>query len=546
MAWIRELPGWPVRGDVAAQCGENLSRHQCPASRHYNYGVRIFVFCSRSLLAGLEGLQGMRVHSPSSRSGSRIYLSLWDVFWALVCPILALYLRDVDLHFDADWSAVVYYWVLSAGFAILAFFAFRLQDGMTRYFSVHEALDIVEAVLFAELMTFAVLFTLTRLDGIPRSIPLVHGLLLAVGLLAARVFVRIMASEDNEPPEHHFRRERIILIGANRFASSFIQLLKAYAPQQQRVIAVLDENAAMIGRAISGVQILGAPHEVEAIISEFAIHGISTDRIIIAGEVDFLSPPVLHELERICKKRQIELTFLPRMIGVSERKPSNAPVVISEPVASSPSFALPPVFRLKRWIDIVGSLVLLVLLLPLLVLAALLVLLDVGRPIFFWQERLGWKGRSFLIYKFRTLRAPFDSAGNPTLGSRQPSAVGRFLRATRLDELPQLLNVLFGEMSLIGPRPLLPEDQPANTSRRLAVRPGISGWAQINGAKLVTKEQKEQLDEWYVRNASLLLDLWIMMMSIKVLLRGRVSSQEISADTEQVQSKNIGFEANLR
>jgi lipopolysaccharide/colanic/teichoic acid biosynthesis glycosyltransferase len=105
--------------------------------------------------------------------------------------------------------------------------------------------------------------------------------------------------------------------------------------------------------------------------------------------------------------------------------------------------------------------------------------------------------------------------------------------------------VLFGEMSLIGPRPLLPEDQPAK-SRRLSVRPGISGWAQVNGAKLVTKEQKEQLDEWYVRNASLLLDLWIMMMTIKVLLRGRVSSQEISADTEQVQSKNIGFEANLR
>jgi hypothetical protein len=72
----------------------------------------------------------MRVHSPSSRSGSRIYLSLWDVFWALVSPILALYLRDVDLHFDADWSAAVYYWVLSAGFAILAFFAFRLQDGI--------------------------------------------------------------------------------------------------------------------------------------------------------------------------------------------------------------------------------------------------------------------------------------------------------------------------------------------------------------------------------------------------------------------------------
>src|SRR5262249_11519037 len=123
------------------------------------------------------------------------------------------------------------------------------------------------------------------------------------------------ASEDNEPPEHQYRRERIILIGANRFTSSFIQLLNAYAPQQQRVIAVLDEDAAMIGRAISAVQVLGAPHELEAIVSEFAIHGIGTDRIVIAGEADFLSAPVLHEARPIRKKRKIKLTVFPRMIG---------------------------------------------------------------------------------------------------------------------------------------------------------------------------------------------------------------------------------------
>jgi lipopolysaccharide/colanic/teichoic acid biosynthesis glycosyltransferase len=479
----------------------------------------------------------VRVHSPTSRSGSRIYLSIWDLFWALVSPIAALYLRDVDIQSNADWSVIASYWVLSAGFAILAFFAFRLQDGMTRYFSVHEALDIAEAVLFAELMTFAVLFTLTRLDGIPRSMPLVHGLLLAGGLLAARVFMRIVASEDNEPPEHQYRRERIILIGANRFASSFIQLLNAYTPQQQHVIAVLDEQPSMIGRAISGVQVLGAPHELEAIVGEFAIHGIGTDRIVIAGEADFLSAPVLHEIERFCKKRQIELSFLPRMIGVSERKPTIPAAVRSEPVESGPTFALPAFFRLKRWIDIVGSLVLIVLFFPLLVLAGVLVLLDVGPPIFFWQERLGRKGRPFLIYKFRTLKAPFDSSGQLTAGSRRPSAVGQFLRATRLDELPQLLNVLFGEMSMIGPRPLLPEDQPSNTSIRLSVRPGISGWAQLNGAKLVSKEEKQKLDEWYVRNASLWVDLQIIMMTFKVILKGRVSSEEILADTEQVRSK---------
>ena len=97
-------------------------------------------------------------------------------------------------------------------------------------------------------------------------------------------------------------------------------------------------------------------------------------------------------------------------------------------------------------------------------------------------------------------------------------------------------------MSLIGPRPLLPEDQPSNTSIRLSVRPGISGWAQVNGAKLVTKEEKEKLDEWYVRNASLWVDLQIIIMTITVILKGRVSSEEILADTEQVRSKNVGLE----
>jgi lipopolysaccharide/colanic/teichoic acid biosynthesis glycosyltransferase len=487
----------------------------------------------------------MRVPSPTSRSGSRVYLSLWDVFWALLSPVLALYLRDPELVFRVDWGVIGYYWVLSSGFALAAFFALRLQDGMTRYFSLNEALDIAEAALFAELMTFVALFTLSRLDGIPRSIPLTHGLLLATGLIAARMVLRVVLSEEQESLGYGSRRERIILIGANRLASSFIQLFQAYAPGQQSVIAVLDKDPAMLGRAISGVQVLGAPHELDAIVSEFAIHGVGTDRIVIAGEADFVSPAVLHEVERICKKRQIELSFLPRMMGITERDPTNVKVS-SEPAETRSSFAPPaPFLRPKRWIDIVASLTMIVLLFPLLLVASLLVLLDVGRPVLFWQERRGWKGHSFLIYKFRTLGAPFDSAGNPTLAGRRPSAIGRFLRETRIDELPQLVNVLFGEMSLIGPRPLLPEDQPSNTFVRLSVRPGISGWAQVNGAKLVTKEQKEKLDEWYVHNVSLWLDLRIVVMTIRMVLKGRGSSEESLADREQVQGKNIKFQDSI-
>jgi lipopolysaccharide/colanic/teichoic acid biosynthesis glycosyltransferase len=479
----------------------------------------------------------MGVPSPTSRSGRRVYVSLWDLIWAVSSPIVALWLRDGDgLLLRTDWYAIGLYWALAAGFAIMAFFALRIQDGMTRYFSVHDALDIAEAVLFAELMTTAALFSLTRLDGIPRSMPVLHGFLLAGGLITARILLRIVFSEQDEVENYNCRRERIILIGANPFAAAFIQLLKAYAPQRQPVIAVLDESAAMIGRAISGVQILGAPNELDSIIGEFAVHGVDTDRVVIAGEVDTLSQAVVHEVERVCQRRRIDLCYLPRMIGITEWQPAGESIQ-SATDQVIPAFAPSWFFRCKRAVDVVGSLALIILLLPLIMLAAILVATDVGTPVLFWQERVGWKGRSFLIYKFRTLKAPIDPQGNPTFAGRTPSAIGRFLRATRIDELPQLLNVLMGDMSLIGPRPLLPEDQPANRSVRLSVRPGISGWAQVNGAKLVSKEDKEELDEWYIRNASLATDVRIMLLTLKVMMKGH--SEEAKADTEQVQSKNI-------
>src|SRR5262245_46601984 len=107
----------------------------------------------------------------------------------------------------------------------------------------------------------------------------------------------------------------------------------------------------MIGRAISGIQVLGAPHELDSVITEFAIHGVKTDRVVIAGEADFLDPAVLHELERVCKKRQVKLAFLPRMIGVTEWRPASENAN-PEPVREAPAIALPAYFWLKRWIDV--------------------------------------------------------------------------------------------------------------------------------------------------------------------------------------------------
>lgn len=474
----------------------------------------------------------MVVPSPTSRRKRRFDVSLWDALLALASPLLALWMGNALVLARQDWNALTIYCALSTGFSVVAFFAFGLRNTVTRHFSAHEALDIAEAVLFAELLTYGFLFTLTRLDGIPRSVPLYHGLLLAGGLVFIRIVTR-GGSEEARAADYQSRYERVIVIGANRLAASFISMLRAYAPNRQDVVAVLDEKSSAIGRALSGVQILGTPQELDAIVGEFAVHGVRVDRVILAGDTDLLSSAALHDVERVCKKRHLELAYLPRMLGLTEQRVSHVAVVETGYTGSGHHLFL----RLKRCIDILGSLTLMILLLPLFLIATLVVLIDVGSPVLFWQERTGRRGVPFLIYKYRTLRAPFDPKGRPALGDRQPSAIGQFLRSTRIDELPQLINVLLGDMSLVGPRPLLPEDQPSNTALRLSVRPGITGWAQVNGAKLVGKEDKEKYDEWYVRNASPWVDTKIVLMTLRALVRNYLGSAEASADLAQVEAK---------
>jgi lipopolysaccharide/colanic/teichoic acid biosynthesis glycosyltransferase len=372
--------------------------------------------------------------------------------------------------------------------------------------------------------------------------PLYHGLLLAAGLIFARITTRTGSSEGDSAIDYQSCSERVILIGANRLASSFIRLLNSFAPNRQSVVAVLDEKSAMVGRALGGVQVLGTPQELDTIVGEFAVHGVKVNRVIIAGESDLISSAALHDLERVCKKRHISLSFLPRMLGLTEQTAFRV-AVIDNPPRQELAAKLGVYPWVKRFIDVIGSLALMILLLPVFLIATVLVYFDLGSPALFWQERTGWKGRPFLIYKYRTLRAPFDDDGKPAVGDRRPSAIGRFLRATRIDELPQLINVLFGDMSLIGPRPLLPEDQPSNTSLRLSVRPGISGWAQVNGAKLVTKDEKEKLDDYYVRNASLWLDFKIVLMTLRVMSKSYLGSVEASADLQQVEAKRTNLAA---
>ena len=176
---------------------------------------------------------------------------------------------------------------------------------------------------------------------------------------------------------------------------------------------------------------------------------------------------------------------------------------------------------LKRVIDISVSVLAILILSPLLLVTASLTLLLLGRPLFYTQQRPGLHGVPFRIIKFRTMRNSVDSKGQPLPDEERLTKVGRFLRSTSIDELPELLNILIGQMSLIGPRPLLMEYLPLYSKeqmRRHEVRPGLTGLAQVNGRNALSWEDRLAYDIEYVDNVSLWLDVKIVIKSIMVVL----------------------------
>lgn len=198
----------------------------------------------------------------------------------------------------------------------------------------------------------------------------------------------------------------------------------------------------------------------------------------------------------------------------------------------------------KRLLDIIGASIGLVLLSPLLLLLIRRIGKDMGKPVFFRQTRPGKNAKPFEMIKFRSMRDAVDEAGNPLPDSARITPLGQKLRSSSLDELPELWNVLKGEMSLVGPRPLLMEYVPLYTpeqARRMEVRPGITGWAQVNGRNAISWEEKFKLDVWYVENRTLWLDLKILWMTIMKV----VKRDGISADGEATMTKFTGTSRKL-
>lgn len=202
--------------------------------------------------------------------------------------------------------------------------------------------------------------------------------------------------------------------------------------------------------------------------------------------------------------------------------------------------------KIKRVFDLFFSIVGLICLSPVMATIALLVKMKLGSPIFFRQLRPGFYSRPFIIFKFRTMTDNVDEYGSLLPDGKRLTPFGNLLRSTSLDELPELLNIIKGEMSFVGPRPLLTKylDRYSQEQvRRHEVKPGITGWAQVNGRNAITWEDKFELDVWYVDNQSFNIDLKILAMTIwKIIKReginqqGHVTAEEFNPQTTRIKA----------
>ena len=481
----------------------------------------------------------MRPGAPTSKSRFRWNLSPFDVVWSIMAPLIALSLRDPALlYFNEDqyFTHAYQYAALTICFSLPIFAIFRLSDGMSRYFSIADLWAIMGAALTIVAASNITLFGINRMENIPRSTPVIYMLVLVGGLVGGRILARFTGMEPtndaHDEPILQAQLRRIILIGVDRFAAMAIKLTDCQQPRTTQIIAALDNRERLSGRTVNGVKIVGRSNDVEAVVDEYAVHGIHVDEVWISD--NSLSDKDVAHVTGICHAIGIKACALSFALNL---RPQQAPIIRETERAN-----LPPhvgYFRFKRALDVFAASLLIVVLAPIFLIAAAVTFFDVGAPVIFWQRRIGRGGQEFFLFKFRTYQAPYGKTGNPVPNDERLSHTGRLIRATRLDEIPQIFNILRGDMSLIGPRPLLPIDQPEDPRHRLLVRPGGTGWAQGVGGTTVDPEEKEALDVWYIHHASPMIDVTIVWRTLMVVFRGE------SLDRQGIEAA-VNWRAKLR
>lgn len=454
------------------------------------------------------------------------YLSI-DLALIGAATVGAFVLRDTSFRTTFDREGLEIYLALSVFFGGICMLATGTSSRVWRYFSLRDALRIFMVAFLTVSLTWSVTFMIDRADLIPRAVPLLQLATISLLLIVARFVVRMVLEPANKRGRTRFLEpasRHCLIIGANEVAEFYIRRVERLSLENIAIEGILDEDPSSMSRLLRSIQVLGSPANIHETVNSLAIHGININRIVVAVPFNSLSEKSREALRAFEKVSGLSLDLFEDRLGISTfEKTSNvaAPVDAGSDVVRTGFVAQKRLYpTVKRAIDIAAATVLIAVTAPLILLVWALVLFDVGAPAYFWQIRPGYQGHTFRLMKFRTMRGAHDARGRRIPDDERSTFIGAALRRYRLDEFPQFFNILKGDMSFIGPRPLLPIDQPKDATLRLSVRPGLTGWAQVNGGRSLSNEDKAMLDAWYVQNASFKLDLDIAWRTIIFVISG--------------------------
>ena len=450
---------------------------------------------------------------PVSRQALVVLIDTGAITLALP---LALVLRESRLPAGTRLSELLAVLPLLALSAIVASLLLSSYRAVWRYMGIAEILRLAQLAILAILLFYIGQFVIDRLEHMPRSAPPIHFLVAMFLLLGARIAYGewCRRSETGARPD---ARRPLLLVGSGDGAALFIQMLH-HQPDRPYDIAGIICDRVTRHRSVAGVPVLGGLDDFDAVVATLRVQGMTPERLVVTRPHHELGRDAVYRIMSGAEAMGIPVEQLPELMRFRDEAPTSPLAAHSgEPVAT----AVYP--RLKRLFDITLSATILVVLAPVLLLAAIAVALLIQRPVMFVQIRPGLHRRPFRLYKLRTMKDPLVHDGRSLADHERTPLAGRLLRRTRLDELPQLWNVLIGDMAIIGPRPLVAADldaMPDGGAARSSARPGITGWAQVNGGQKLDADEKLALDLWYADHASLALDLRIIARTIAMMLLG--------------------------
>jgi len=430
----------------------------------------------------------------------------WAVWWRQIVPIP----EGLLVIFAAGW--------------VIALSMNGLYRPRARWSIVREGIDVLQSTIILSLVTLSVLF-LFRMPDVSRVFMLILFPSLAAATVASRVLLRL-AMEGLRRQGKNLRF--VVVLGAGPRGQMFAAKLEGHRELGLRVVGFLDDSPAF--ELPGGWQYLGTLEALESVL-----HTRVVDEVVIC--LPFSQWSLIDTITRVCEEEgkivRIPMDVLDRAISVGKVEELDGTPVFS--LVSGPDRAIG--LAAKRMLDVVVSAVGLVVMSPLFLAVAIWLVRDDGRPVFFRQERLGLHGRPFKVIKFRTMsrdaearladlqhRNEIQGRAFKITDDPRVTRVGRFLRRTSLDELPQLVNVLRGEMSLVGPRPPLPGEVDGYDlwhRRRLSMKPGITGLWQVRARREPEFDRWVAADLEYIDRWSLWLDVKILARTIPAAVQGR-------------------------